>query len=265
MDQVTKLINRVESALKAANDNQTKLTEQQFSGLTGLSGRKIRILLNELLKEDSRYLEVGTFTGSTFVSAMYGNNPASSTVIDSFSANDSWEMDMKVDVSYHGIQIKNGLFLHFLENCKRNNINNFTCVQGDCFDLLPPDKFEIREIDTYLFDAGHSREDHCKAITYYLNCMADTFIYIVDDWNDATVREGTREGFGASFVNVVKEWEIFSTITENNGQKSYDKDWWNGYYVAVCQKPYAFLLPDDDTDIKSRWFTISDTIGENNE
>ena len=59
MDQVTTLIDRVESALKAANDTQTKLTEQQFSGLTGLSGRKIRILLNELLKEDTRYLEVG--------------------------------------------------------------------------------------------------------------------------------------------------------------------------------------------------------------
>jgi len=173
VDQVTTLIDRVESALKAANDNQTKLTEQQFSGLAGLSGRKIRILLNELLKEDTRYLEVGTFTGSTFVSAMYGNKPASSTVIDSFSASDSWEMDMKVDVSYHGIQVKNGLFLHFLENCKRNNINNFTCIQGDCFDLLPPDKFEIRDIDTYLFDAGHSRilsseKVHEKASVHHL-------------------------------------------------------------------------------------------------
>ncbi len=142
MDQVTTLIDRVESALKAANDNQTKLTEQQFSGLAGLSGRKIRILLNELLKEDTRYLEVGTFTGSTFVSAMYGNKPASSTVIDSFSASDSWEMDMKVDVSYHGIQVKNGLFLHFLENCKRNNINNFTCIQG--LRLAVPDQVRHR-------------------------------------------------------------------------------------------------------------------------
>ena len=212
MSQAEKLINRVEIALVNANAEQTKLTDQQLVNLTGLSSKKIRIFLNELIKEDTNYLEVGTFTGSTFVNAMYGNKPMSATVIDSFSAEDSWEMDMKVDVTYHGNKIKNGLFLLFLENCRRSNIQDFTCIQGDCFNLLFPDKFEIRNVDTYLFDAGHSNEDHTKAITYYLNNLADVFIYIVDDWNDPIVREGTRLGFESSFVKIHKEWEIFSEV-----------------------------------------------------
>lgn len=261
MSQVSKLIDRVETALFLANKEHTKLTDQQLVELRGLSSKKIRILLNELIKRDTNYLEVGTFTGSTFINALYGNKPNTATVIDSFSANDSWEMDMKIDVKYHGINIKNGLFVHFLENCKKNNIKDFTCIQGDCFDLLFPDKFDIREIDTYLFDAGHTKEDHTKAITYYLNNLADVFIYIVDDWNDEIVREGTRLGFESSYVKVHKEWEIFSEVKMIGKEKHYDKDWWNGYYIAVCEKPYSFFLPEQEPT-KEMWCTITDSIGE---
>lgn len=261
MSLVSKYIERVESALSAANSEQTKLTEQQLVGLRGLSSKRIRILLNELVKEDTNYLEVGTFTGSTFVNALYGNKPKSAIVIDSFSANDSWEMDMKVDVKYHGIDVKNGLFLMFLENCRRNNIQNFTCIQGDCFNLLPPDKFDVRNMDTYLFDAGHTKEDHTKAITYYINCLADVFIYIVDDWNDETVREGTRLGFESSFVKIHKEWEIFSEVKMVGREKHYDKNWWNGYYIAVCEKPFGFFMPEEDS-MKELWCSVTDKIGE---
>lgn len=260
MEKASKLISRVETALELANKGETKLTEKQLSGLNGLSGRKIRILLNELIKEDTRYLEVGTFMGSTFINAMYKNNPLSSVVIDSFHANHTWDMDLKVDIKYHGIDVKNGLLILFLENCRTHNVEKFTCIQGDCFNLSPPDKFEIRDIDTYLFDAGHSKEDHTKAISYYLNNMAECFIYIVDDWNDATVREGTKLGMESSFVKVHKEWEIFSEPKKINGETHYDKDWWNGYYIAVCQKPLDFLSPEEYTDIKPVWGTITADI-----
>lgn len=261
MSLVSKYIERVETALALANSEQTKLTEKQLIELKGLSSKRIRILLNELIKEDTNYLEVGTFTGSTFVNALYGNKPNSATVIDSFSANDSWEMDMKIDVQYHGMKVKNGLFLMFLENCKRNGIKDFTCIQGDCFNLLFPDKFEIRNVDTYLFDAGHSKEDHTKAITYYLNNLADVFIYIVDDWNDETVREGTRLGFESSFVKIHKEWEIFSEVKMIGKEKHYDPNWWNGYYIAVCEKPFGFFLPEEEPS-KELWCSVTDTIGE---
>ena len=261
MSQVDKLIHRVESALTCANNGQTKLTEKQLIDLKGLSSKKIRILLNELVKEDTQYLEVGTFTGSTFVNALYGNNPKSAVVIDSFSAYDSWEMDMKVDVKYHGAKVKNGLMLMFLENCKRNGIKDFTCIQSDCFNLLFPDKFEFKEVDTYLFDAGHSKEDHTKAITYYINNLADVFIYIVDDWNNDIVREGTRLGFESCGVKIHKEWEIFSEVKMINNVKHYDPDWWNGYYIAVCEKPADLFMTDVEIT-KEMWCAVSDTIGE---
>lgn len=262
MDQVTKYIERVEAALDCANNRRTKLTSNQLDGVKGLSGKKIRILLNELVKEDTNYLEVGVFTGSTFINAMYGNKPNSATAIDSFSAKDSWEMDMKVDVQYYGIKIKNGLMLHFLESCEENGVVDFTCVQSDCFDLLPPDKNDLEEINTYLFDAGHTKEDHTKAITYYLNNLSDIFIYIVDDWNTEAVRDGTRAGFEAGFVKVHKEWEIHANTQVVDGQFRYDPDWWNGYYIAVCEKPYGFLYPENNLDEKPIWIKITDTIGE---
>lgn len=261
MDQVKKYIERVEAALFCANNNQTKLTDKQLKEVKGLSGQKIRILLNELVKEDTNYLEVGTFTGSTFINAMYGNRPQSAFAVDSFSASDSWEMDMKVDVDYFNIKVKNGLFLHFLENCKESGINNFTCIQSECFNLLPPDKFDIRDVNTYLFDAGHTKEDHTKAITYYVDTLEDVFIYIVDDWNTEEVRKGTRFGFESSEIKVHKEWEIFANIQTIDGDVHYDSDWWNGYYIAVCEKSPTSVFIEDD-DVKSSWITISKTIGE---
>jgi len=261
VDKASKLIHRAESALELANKDQTKLTENQLSNYNGLSGKRIRIFLNELIKEDTRYLEVGTFTGSTFVSALYGNNPQSAIVIDSFAAADTWEMDLKVDVQYHGITVKNGLLLLFLENCLRNDIRNFSCIQSDCFNLPTPDKQEIREVNTYLFDGGHTQEDHIRALTYYLNNMDNIFIYIVDDWNNPVVREGTRIGIEMSYLKVHKEWEIFSEIKTIDNATYYDKNWWNGYYIAVCEKPIDFFVPEED-NIKSVWATITDTIGE---
>ena len=95
-----------------------------------------------------------------------------------------------------------------------------------------------------------------------MNSLSDVFIYIVDDWNTEAVREGTRLGFESAYVKVHKEWEIFGNTQKVNDEIHYDPDWWNGYYIAVCEKPYGFVYPEEEIDIKPLWITISGTIGE---
>ena len=53
--------------------------------LPGMSGRKYRYLINNLisLTEDPRYLEIGSWTGSTVCSALYGNT-AKAVCIDNW-------------------------------------------------------------------------------------------------------------------------------------------------------------------------------------
>ena len=54
--------------------------------MDGMSGRKYRYLINNLVEglPDARYLEVGSWAGSTACSAIYGNN-VKATCIDDWS------------------------------------------------------------------------------------------------------------------------------------------------------------------------------------
>jgi hypothetical protein len=119
----------------------------------------------------------------------------------------------------------------FWKNCKamEGGLSGFEFINADCFSV-PADKLDsIKNINTYLFDGGHTEEDHIKALTYYYPCLSDVFILIVDDWNHEPVRKGTYEGFLQTNLKVHKQWIMESTQSERYG-------WWNGYYIAVCEK-----------------------------
>ena len=59
--------------------------------IQGFSGAKTRHLYNNLCSfrkpdgSETEYLEIGTFAGSTFVSALYGNGHVFGTGIDNFT------------------------------------------------------------------------------------------------------------------------------------------------------------------------------------
>ena len=60
--------------------------DKQVLKMKGLSGRKFRIMLNSLIKlmEKPKYLEIGSWIGSTACSALYDNS-IDMTCIDNFS------------------------------------------------------------------------------------------------------------------------------------------------------------------------------------
>ena len=62
--------------------------DQEILKMKGLSGRKFRIMINSLIKlmVEPKYLEIGSWLGSTACSALYGNN-IHMTCIDNFSQN----------------------------------------------------------------------------------------------------------------------------------------------------------------------------------
>ncbi len=68
------LIAKVRGALQRAIANDGKLPMEVLA-LQGMSGRKYRLFINNLIAsiEDARYLEVGTWMGSTLCSAIHGN------------------------------------------------------------------------------------------------------------------------------------------------------------------------------------------------
>ena len=193
---IEEYINRVELAIQKAlkNSGDTKLTQEIFK-LSGMSSPEVRILLNEVVKEGDKYLEIGVHRGSTFVSAMYKNN-ALGVAIDNFS-------------QFGGQEVKNW----FDQACKENNVDNFMFLNKDCFDLMPEDKDLIVDTNVYFYDGDHRHEDQERALTYYFDLMSDVFIFVVDDWNHEPARTGTRSGLELTKAVVHKEWELTTAST----------------------------------------------------
>lgn len=213
MSNIQKYIDRVESAIINADSGSTKLTDKQLN-LEGMSSNKNRIFLNELIKEDTNYLEIGTYKGSTFVCALYNNNPLNAYAVDNFSLSESY----------------GGTEQAFLQTCADNQITKFNFFNEDSFNMKVESKNKIKDINVYFYDGEHGEIDQTKAITDFLDNMSDEFILIVDDWNWEAVKIGTYKGISQSKLKMHKMWELPAAY---NGDKS---QWHNGTFVAVLEK-----------------------------
>lgn len=175
----------------------------------GMSSPRNRHLLNNLLDfPDVNYLEIGVYTGSTFVSALYGNEANAAYAIDNWS-----------QFSGHASS--------FEDNCKQYGIKH-TLIEGDCFQI---DRSRIKEkINVYFYDGEHTDAATFSAINYYYDLLDDEFIFIVDDFDWWTVEKGVRDSVSAHNLNTVYERVLKSNGTNDN------ETWWNGIYVSILRK-----------------------------
>ena len=153
----------------------------------------------------ARYLEVGLYTGATFISALYGNSPDYACAVD-----DGYK--------------------------KINFINNTIVFIPDAeFDVFWCDAFEAEPdegINIYLYDASHTRQSHIDALDYYYDYLADEFIFMVDDYNLERVRNGTYQA--------IKDLNLKILFERWMGAEEYServpREWWLGFYISVLKK-----------------------------
>lgn len=205
----------IQTAFKNAENHTSKITNDIIH-MDGMSGTMTRHFYNNLLNtEDARYLEIGTWKGSSVCSAMCGNK-AKVVCIDNWS-------------EFGGPKTE------FLENFNKfKGDNDATFIEDDCYNinvsLLP--KFNI-----YMYDGNHTDESHYKSLLHYYDCLDDVFVFIVDDWNSTNVRNGTTQAIQKLNLKVLYERDI--RLTWDNTHTPYPLamySWWNGIYVAILQK-----------------------------
>jgi len=211
-DKYTHLVN---TAFQNAENNISKITDDILR-IHGMSGEKTRHFYNNLLNtDDARYLEIGTWKGSSVCAAMC-NNKATVVCIDNWSE-------------------FGGPKQEFIYNFERfRGENNATFIEQDCFhvDITKLPKFNI-----YMYDGCHKNESHYKSLMHYYDCLDDIFIFIVDDWNNIEVRDGTMTAIRKLKLKVIDDHEI--RLTYDNTHTPFDiagKTWWNGIYVAILKK-----------------------------
>jgi hypothetical protein len=198
----------ISEIVEYANGENSKLNDKALS-LSGMSSKKVRNLLNKAVSyPNSKYLEIGVWHGSTLYSALYGNSPEYAVAIDNFS-------------EFGGQAQK------FLNNTKDVGVP-FVFLDENCFSL---DKSVFtNKFNVYFYDGGHSELDQENALTYYYECMDDTFIYICDDYNWSRVKSGTSKGLEKCNLKVIEEATL---VADYEGDPN---SWWNGIWIALLQK-----------------------------
>ncbi len=198
------LAEHIDTAITSAIRGESKLTSEILA-LDGMSSSRGRALLNNLVALHSgRYLEIGTWKGSTFVSALYGNNVSCAVSIDDWSEFGGPKAEFKANCDA------------FLGG------TNLVHYDHDCFTVELEEKFDI-----IFYDGWHDVLEQEKALTYFERNMASTCIFIVDDWNWASVKAGTAAGLEKLTTHrVAREWCLECSECDRDS-------WWNGTKIIL--------------------------------
>jgi hypothetical protein len=190
----------------------------EIRDIVGMSGQKYRAFINNLVRScpNPRYLEVGSWTGSTATAALSGNC-ASALCIDNWA----WFGGSKDQ---------------FVQNINKvlSEKIQFKFMEAD---FRSVDYGSIGKFNIYMFDGPHGMVDQHDGIVIALPALTETFFLIVDDWNWRRVRVGTLRGLAAGRCQLECSIEVRTTLDGSqpslNGKES---DWHNGYFFAVVRK-----------------------------
>jgi len=196
----------------------TRRLPQEIHDYTGYSGPYTREFYNAICSfENCSYLEIGTWYGSSSISALYGN-----TVMATFI--DNWS-------EFNG---NKDILISALEKYKGNS--TYTLIESNSWNV---DVATLPKYDVYLYDGAHTYEDHYKAIVKYWSCLKDTAIIMVDDWNwTDIVKAGTMDAFRDIGATILFSEEItllpeeIRDMPDHKGRST----WWNGIGIFVISK-----------------------------
>ncbi len=188
--------------------------------MDGGSGRKYRYLANHLIEQlsGSRYLEIGSYKGSTLCSAAYGNQLHATCI-------DHWQQ-------FGGRDEFDG---HVQQMTRETSGLSLTVIESD---FRQVDYGRIGKFSIFCFDGPHDDVDHYDGLVMALPALDDEFVLIVDDWVMPSVQTGTKRALDDAGLDVVAS--IIIETTQDNSLPtllgSWFSDWHNGYLLAIVRK-----------------------------
>jgi hypothetical protein len=214
----------------------SKLSDDTLK-MEGMSGRAYRMLINNLVASvpGARYLEIGSWKGSTACSAMEGNRLRIVCI-------DNWS-------EFNGPK---DAFMANTARCITRNVQ-FKFIESD---FRTVDYSNIGTFNVYLFDGPHTVEDHFNGVSLPLPALDDEFFFVVDDWNWEGVRRGTIDSIRDAGLSIIYSVEIRTTQDDSHAESVGENSaWHNGYFLAVLGKrgagEKAHEIAADDTTFEA--------------
>ena len=229
------LIEHVRSSIGNARLGLSKLLgTPNVLQIEGMSDDSVRHLLNNLMSAPgTKYLEIGSWRGSTFVSALAGNEQT----VENALAVDSWAFDTDYDRMIFGSS--HDILAAFEKNVAQfvSDSTPWRHIRCDFRSLKDTElsskgSFEKEIFNVYLFDGPHEAQDHEDALTLVLHHLDRTFVYIVDDWNYRPVQEGTYRAISKLGLEV-----LWAEALGGGRPAGLYGPWHNGMWVGVLRQP----------------------------
>jgi hypothetical protein len=214
----SRLVGHLQNAFNAALASRSELDPAVLE-MDGMSGKKYRMLINNLIRglDHPRYLEIGSWVGSTLCSAI-NKNAVLATAIDNWS-------------QFGGPKAQ------FAANLQRFKTPD-AIVSFFEKDFRSVDYTQLGRFNVYMFDGPHSAADQFDGIAMAQPALDEDFILIIDDWNWTRTRQGTMQALYDLNLSIVYSFEIRTTLNGSHpAVASQFSDWHNGYFIAVVSKP----------------------------
>jgi hypothetical protein len=200
----------IKKAIEDAGNLRSKITPEAMTTMEGLSSPRVRHLLNNLASQAKSYLEIGCYLGGTLRAALHGNNHLYAAAVDNFS--------MSPETREQFFKNTEGL--------------NFDFFEEDSFSM---DITKIKQpIELYFFDGCHSVESQYKAVSYFLDAMADEFVIIIDDWDMNKVRVGTHTALIDRKIKPLEKYELRGASGQSDDKRK--EVWWGGLGIFKIKK-----------------------------
>lgn len=186
--------------------------------IEGMSGQRYRTFINELiasLGERARYLEIGSWKGSTLAAAIEGNK-------GHFTAIDNWTQfgGPKNEFLANIAAVKTEISPHVIEA-----------------DFRAVDYATFEPFNVYLFDGPHEEDDQYDGLSLVGPALANPHVLIVDDWNWRKVRLGTFRAIHDGGWTIDYSKEIRTSHDDTHpGVARGESDWHNGYFIAQLSR-----------------------------
>ena len=212
--------------LKAIDDGNTQTSNfkpERYS-IPGLSSNRVRHFLNSLCSyDDVVYLELGTYTGSTFFAATMGNK-TKCIGVDDFS-----EPNVRPVVERGQWTECGNPYDTLVKNWQKYENGNAAFVKASAEELTEED-FGGSKVNILFYDANHDIMAQMNNLNHLLPFLDDKFILIVDDANFDGVVEGAVTWAQENNLKCYFERKILSSVIES------PVHWWNGIHIMVLEK-----------------------------
>ena len=198
----------------AYHDN---IREEDY-GVSGLTSPRMQKLIKRLANSSTKYLEVGSFLGSTAVAALSANTLKEAHFVD------HWKENIQPQV---GQELPKTNKETFIENVKKRK-GSTVCKVYDT-DMYSVDVSTIKDIDFFFYDGPHDAANTAKAVSYFAETLADEAILLFDDANWDGVVSGAKAGIEEANLSI-----LFEKIWINSVESK--DEWWNGFFLVIVKK-----------------------------